>query len=69
MNTELTRGQRRRMKKLAKFADRATEADRPTLAVPQSTQRTSRRTTSRAALVRPNKENRKCQRMKRKSNR
>ena len=28
MSTELTRGQRRRMKKLAKFADRATEADR-----------------------------------------
>ena len=29
MRIELTRGQRRRMKKLAKFADRATEADRP----------------------------------------
>ena len=28
MSTELTRGQRRRMKKLAKFADCATEADR-----------------------------------------
>ena len=28
MSIELTRGQRRRMKKLAKFADRATEADR-----------------------------------------
>jgi hypothetical protein len=28
MSTELTRGQRRRMKTRAKFADRATEADR-----------------------------------------
>ena len=42
----------------------------PTLSggrVPHSSQRTSRRTTSRAAFVRPDKENCKCQRTKRKS--